>query len=85
MDKITINGNLPEQLQQVKEKAAVYDEAGNLIGYFVSINRLNALEQERKAMYDWAKSQITDEELDAAENDPIEYTTEEAMKLLEDR
>jgi hypothetical protein len=84
MDKIMVSGNLPEQFRQVKEKVEVYDEAGQLLGYFVTSERLKILEMDRKTLYDWANSLITDEELDAAENDPIEYTTQEVFRHLED-
>jgi hypothetical protein len=62
------------------------DEAGRTLGYFISpqqFERIQQLEEDRKTLYEWANSLITDEELAAAEAEGGEYTTEEVISYLE--
>jgi hypothetical protein len=66
----------------------LHNESGMLVGYFattVEFERVKALEEENKRLlYEWAKTAVTDEELDKAEAaDTEEYTTEEVLKYLE--
>ena len=65
----------------------LYDESGHTIGYFLTVaehERLKAVEAENKRLlYEWAKSAVTEEELRQAEEDTEEYTTEEVLKYLE--
>lgn len=66
----------------------LHDESGKLLGYFATaaeFERLKMLEEENKRLlYEWAKTAVTDEELDEAEAaDTEEYTTEEVLKYLE--
>jgi hypothetical protein len=66
----------------------VHDESGKVLGYFATAaeyERIKTLEEENKRLlYEWAKTAVTDDDLDAAEAaDNEEYTTEEVLKHLE--
>jgi hypothetical protein len=61
------------------------DESGQSLGYFISpkqFERIRQLEEDRRALYAWANSLITDEELKAAEAEGGEDTHEEVMEYL---
>jgi hypothetical protein len=62
------------------------DEAGQTVGFVISPQqyaRIEQLEEDRRTLYEWANSLVTDEELDAAEAEGGEYTTEEVRRYLE--
>jgi hypothetical protein len=65
----------------------LHDESGTLLGYFATAGeyeRIKALEEENKRLlYEWAKTAVTDEELDEAEAaDTEEYTTDEVLTYI---
>lgn len=53
---------------------------GQPVGYFLSPDAYAAM---RKVMYDWAKAQVTTEELRRAAANPKKYTMAEVLKLVE--
>jgi len=63
------------------------DEKGQTLGYFLTVaeaQRIQELEAEnRRLLYAWAQAQFTDEELDRAEADPEEFTTQEVLRHVE--
>jgi hypothetical protein len=82
MTKLVIDPALQAKLVAPLE---LTDEAGQTIGYVISpqqFARIQQLEEDRKALYEWANSLITDEELAAAEAEGGEYTHEEVMEYL---
>jgi hypothetical protein len=82
MNRLTIDPALQAKLTAPLE---LTDEAGQTLGYFISrqqFERIAQLEEDRKALYVWANSLVTDEELDAAEAEGGEYTHEEVMEYL---
>ena len=68
--KLTANGG----------QVPLTDTSGKPIGYFLSPQVFEAM---RKAMYDQAFAEITEEDVERALADPRRHTTEEVFKLLE--
>jgi hypothetical protein len=65
---------------------ALHDEKGQIIGYFVTPAEAERRKKEAeslRSMYEWAKAQFTDEELEKARQDPEEFTIEEVLKYVE--
>jgi hypothetical protein len=64
------------------------DAQGRTLGYFVPVaehQRLQRLEEEhQQLLYAWAQARFSDEELERAEAEEEEFTTEEVLKDLED-
>ena len=61
------------------------DEYGRTIGYVISpqqFERITQLEEDRKALYEWANSLITDEELEAADKEGGEHSPEDVREFL---
>jgi hypothetical protein len=63
------------------------DDRGQTVGYFLTVaehERLRRLEAEhQRLLYAWARTQVTDEELDRAEQETEEFTTGEVLRSLE--
>lgn len=77
MQKILISD--PGQLELLKthDRIEICDDAGKPIGFFVSF-----LESDSK-LYEWAKSQLTEEELSRRKNERDQgRTTSEVIKRL---
>jgi hypothetical protein len=82
MTKLTVDPALQAKLTAPLE---LTDEAGQTIGYVISpqqFERIQQLEEDRKALYAWANSLITDEELEAAEKEGGEYSPEDVREFL---
>ena len=83
-NKVTIPAELREKFTGGNgSPVPLCDEGGNVIAYALSADRMAKIEEERKAMYDWANSLVTEEELDAAERAGGSHSMEEVFKLLE--
>jgi hypothetical protein len=83
MNKVTLNADLPNQLNGLQDPLELCDTAGQTVGYFVPAAEYEKLADFWRKMHDWANSLVTDEELDRAEQEPEEYTTEEVLRQLE--
>jgi hypothetical protein len=82
MNKVEIDANSRARLSAPAE---LTDESGYTIGYVISpqqFERIQQLEEDRRALYAWANSLVTDEELDAADAEGGEFTHEEVMERL---
>jgi hypothetical protein len=82
MTKLVVDAAFRAQLALPVE---LTDEAGQPVGYVISpqqFDRIRQLEEDRKTLYAWANSLVTDEELDAADVEGGEYTAEQVRDRL---
>jgi hypothetical protein len=82
MTKLTVDAALRAKLTAPVE---LTDESGQIIGYVISpqqFERIQQLEEDRTALYAWANSLITDEELEAAEREGGEHSPEDVREFL---
>jgi hypothetical protein len=82
MKKLVVDATLREQLKPPLE---LTDETGQTVGYFISrqqFDRIAQLEEDRKALYEWANSLVTDEELDAADAEGGDISHEAVTEFL---
>jgi hypothetical protein len=79
MDKIVLDSAVAGQLANAKVHVPICDPSGHTVGYFIP-----AAEHDRE-VYQWAKSQISEEELDRRATEPGGRTTEEILKDLQRR
>jgi hypothetical protein len=82
MTKLTADPALQSKLIPPAE---ITDESGRTIGYFISpqqFERIHQLEEDRKALYAWANSLISDEELAAAAKEGGEHSPDEVRAFL---
>lgn len=83
-EKVTIPAELREKLAGANGDAVpLCDEAGNVVGYYVSPARMEVIRGEREAMYDAGSSLVPEDELDAAERAGGSHSMDEVFKLLE--
>jgi len=87
MTKFVVDAALRAKLTAPLE---LTDEAGQTVGYVITpqqFDRISQLEEDRKTLYEWANSLVTEEELDAAmveaEAEGLWYTHEEVMGHLQ--
>ncbi len=79
MDKIVLDTAIAGQLAHASAHVPICDPSGHTLGYFVP-----AAEHDRE-VYDWAKAQISDEELDRRAKEPGGRTTEQILRDLAGR
>lgn len=78
MSKIVLEPSVLAKFDGLDTGAEICDESGRTIGYFVpSSDRIREL-------YDWAREQFTDEELERARREPGGRTIEEILARLKD-
>jgi hypothetical protein len=77
MSKVVVDAALRAKLNGLDREIEFCDEAGNVLGYFLTPK------EHEQLMYAWAKSQVTDEELEAARKEQGGMTTEELLAHLE--
>jgi len=80
MSTVVIERALRAKLNGLNQELEFRDEAGNVIGYFLPPKL------HEKLLYGWAKSQVTDEELEEARRDYREkggLTTDQIVAHLE--
>ena len=83
MANLKLDPQVVAKLRQVNEKVAIHDESGQIVGYFVSPQRLEDLERERRQLVEMSKELVSDEELERLELEPAEYSMDDVMKLVE--
>ena len=67
-------------------KVELRDEAGQVIGYLVSPEKMRAFDAAREFLLDWADEQFPPEMREAARNDPRpRRTMDEVLRYFEDR
>jgi hypothetical protein len=76
MTKLVVDPTLRTKLENVESELELCDESGRTLGYFVPAT------QNLRELYDWAKTQITDEELERRKNEPGGRTTAEVLARL---
>lgn len=82
-EKVTMPAELRAKLGAANGDAVpLCDETGNVVGYYLSAERMASIAAERKAMYDEASGLVSEEELDAAERAGGRHTMDEVFKLL---
>ena len=64
MSKIVLDKQMRAKLNNLQEQFELCDESGHTLGQFLPT------EVYERLVYDWAKSQFTDEELDLARQQP---------------
>lgn len=76
MTRVIADDDLKSRLKDFSESLEICDESGLVLGFFYP------MAVHDRAVYDWADSQFTDEELELARKDPVRYTTAEILEHL---
>ena len=76
MSQITIDEFLRSKLTGLDRHVELRDEGGQTLGHFLPD------ELYKRLVYDWLNAQVTDEELDAARNEPGGRSLAEIWKSL---
>jgi hypothetical protein len=76
MNKLVLDPTLGSQLNAVNGEVELCDQTGRTLGYFLPAQMRNRI------LYDWAKAQFTDEELDRAEQQTGGMTTAQMLEWL---
>jgi hypothetical protein len=76
MSKLILDEALREKLNGLESTVEVYTEADQPVGYFVP------RDEYLKLFYAWANAQVTDEELERADQEPGGRTLAEIWKSL---
>jgi hypothetical protein len=83
-ERVTIPPEVVEQLAGANgREVPLCDATGNIVGYYLSAARMEAIRAEREQMYDAGSPFLSEEELDAAERAGGSHSTGEVLKLLE--
>ena len=86
MTKLQVDPSFLSQLADLSRPLEVCDVTGRTVGYFLPVSeheRLRQVEADHKRLlYAWAHAQFPEEELDKAEQESEEFTTEEVLKQL---
>lgn len=72
-------------LESLEHPVEFRDASGRILAYAISpklFERITQLEEDRKALYAWANSLVSDEELRATEAEGGEFTFEEVMEKV---
>jgi len=77
MTRITVDAQTRSKLISAGGEAEVCDEMGATIGYFLTPDEYLAW------MYEWARNQVSDEELEQARHEPGGFSTPEAIAYIE--
>jgi hypothetical protein len=64
MVKVTIEKSLREQLDRLHEETQLCDESGRTIGYYLPESL------RHRMLYEWARAEVSDAELDRARDEP---------------
>jgi len=77
MTRVVVDDALSSQLDECRAVAEICNKDGRVLGVFTPI-----ADADRKC-YDWAKSRLSDEELDRRCNEPGEKTSAEVRKTIQ--
>lgn len=80
MNQVTVTADLRSQLHGLDSDLEFRDESGRMLGYFVPVPEVTGVEPW---MYQWAKAQFGEEELERARRQPGGRTTAEVLRRLE--
>lgn len=78
MNRVVLEGDVTKKLLDAGERVAVCDAEGRVIGYFQPVGP----QPMTPEMLQWAKEQISDEELERRSQKPGGITTEELLSRL---
>jgi hypothetical protein len=76
MNKILIDESLRSKLNDLNSQLEFCDEAGRTLGYFVP------MPESDRSLYEWARQQFTDEEIERARQEPGRLTIDEVREGL---
>jgi hypothetical protein len=76
MEKVIIDPSLRSQLEEIQIQVELCDDAGHTLGYFVPART------DLRWAYTWARTAITEEELEQARRQPGARTTAEVLERL---
>ena len=76
MTRVIADEGLKARLKDFSESLEICDESGHVLGYFQPV-----MIHDRE-IYDWAKKEFTEEELELARQSTEWYTTEEVLEHL---
>ena len=77
MNKVVLDDDLRAKLNGLNSKVEVCDTSGRTIGRFLPED------EYRRLMYDLARAEVSDAELDEARREPGGMTTPEAIAFIE--
>ena len=78
MTRVIADESLKAKLKNFSESLEICDESGKVIGHFEPV--LDA--KKLREIYDRAKTQFIEEELEEARRRPVWYTTAEVLERL---
>jgi hypothetical protein len=78
MDKMTLDSTLRAQLLQSGGQVELCDETGRTVGFFVPARQL-----DQSAVYDWLRTQVSDDELEQGRREAGGISTAELLQRLE--
>ena len=76
MHKIVVDPPTLAKLDNLDSRLEICDQSGRTLGYFVPSA------EQGKLLYDWARQEFTDEEIDAARNESGGYRLDEILAEL---
>jgi len=76
MTRVVVDASLQVKLPQVDSSFEFCDESGRTLGYYVPAPG------QLQHLYDWARTEFTDEELERARREPRGPTTAEILTRL---
>ncbi len=78
MNFIEVEDELAQKLKDAEGRVALCDSQGRLVGYYEPVGP----QPMSPELLQWAKEQISDEELDRRASEPSGITTDELLKRL---
>ena len=79
MTRVVVDASRHVKLPQVDSSFEFCDESGRTLGFFVPVlDRLGPL-------YDWARTEFTEEEIDRARQEPRGLTTAQVLARLNEQ
>jgi hypothetical protein len=79
MQRLVLDSTLGRQLAQAEDQVEFCDQTGHTIGYFLPAT------EPTPELLAWAKSQITEEELERRSAEPGGRTTAEVLRRLSEK